>query len=409
MEKGKKKTGWEKPMKFSRAIIFLLAAFAVFASCFDDKSVSEREYGGVPYPYRHYDDAMDFLRGVNADYPDITEIERIGSSVQGRPVIALVISSGGTKGKPRVRLTGSIHGNEYISGEILFRFIDYLTSEYGVNQSITELVNERCIAIIPIFNPDGHEFGRRYNANNVDLNRNFPFYGSLPRRYHYQGKAPFDQPESRAMKDYSVKGFHLSVTFHSGEVIVNLPFDYGTTKEEIFPDEDGLLWELGRIYANSGTPRIFKENPDIYRYATEGILNGGDWYVIDGSLQDWSYKETGCIDMTVEVARSSPLTQSGIEEVFLYNRDSLLAYIEAAGNGVWGKVTDEKGAPLEGVSIKRDGVNDFTVYTDKDGYFMRLLESDFSVANLHFTKGGYAPEFAQVHGKGEISVKLKAE
>jgi len=392
-------------MKFLRVITFLSAACAVFASCFDDKSVSEREYGGVPYPYRNYDDAVNFLYGVNANYPDITKVESIGSSVYRRPVIAFVISSGGTKGKPRVRLTGSIHGNEYISGEILFRFIDYLTSEYGVNPRITKLVEERCIAIIPIFNPDGHESGRRYNANNVDLNRNFSFYKDVPRS-SYQGKAAFDQPESRAMRDYSARNFHLSVTFHSGEVIVNLPFDYGTSGE-ILPDENRLLWELGRIYADSGTPRIFKENPDVYRYAIEGVLNGGDWYVIDGSLQDWSYKETGCIDMTVEVARSSPLTQSGIEEVFLYNRDSLLSYIEAAGNGVWGKVIDESGAPLEGVSIRRFGADDFTVYTGRDGYFMRLLEADFSAANLCFIKDGYASKYVEVNGKSEISVTLE--
>ena len=390
-------------MRSSR--IILLVAFTIFASCSDDKSISEREYGGVPYPYRHYDDAVNFLYGVNADHPDITSVEYIGTSVRGQAIAALVISSGETEGKPRVRLTGSIHGNEYISGEILFKFIDYLMSEYGINLRITELLEERCIVIIPILNPDGHESGRRYNANNVDLNRNFPFYRDSPRS-SYQGKAAFDQPESRAMRDYSGKDFHLSITFHSGEVIVNLPFDYGKSRD-ILPNENRLLWELGRIYADSGTVHIFKENPDIYRYADRGVINGGDWYVVDGSLQDWSYMEAGCIDMTVEVARSSPPTQEGIEEVFLYNRDSLLAYIEAAGNGVWGKVIDENRDPIEGVSIKRTGVEDFAVYTDRNGYFMRLLETDCSTTYLHFFKEGYAAKSIEVHNKSEIPVTLE--
>ena len=394
-------------MRFSRVIIFLLWALAAFASCSDDKSVSEREYGGVPYPYRHYDDAMDFLYGVNADYPEITKIEYIGSSVRGRAIVGIVISSGESKGKPRVRLTGSIHGNEYISGEILFRFIDYLTSEYLFDNSVTELLKERCIVIIPIFNPDGHESGRRYNANNVDLNRNFLFYGKNSSRSSYHGKTAFDQPESSAMMDYSNKRFHLSITFHSGEVIVNLPFDYGTRSENIIPNENELLWELGGIYADSGEVHIFKENPDIYRYAVGGVINGGDWYVVDGSFQDWNYMKAGCIDMTVEVARSSPLTQSGIEEVFLYNRDSLLAYIEAAGNGVWGKVIDEHGEPIEGAAIRRAGVEDFVVYTDADGYFMRLLEKDCLSTEFYFSKEGYAPESVDVNNKDGISVTLK--
>ena len=393
-------------MKVLGIITFLFGAFSAFVSCFDDRSVSEREYGGVPYPYRHYDEAVDFLRSVNTNYPGITKLESVGLSVQKRSIAALVISAGDVKGKPKVRLTGSIHGNEYISGEILFRFIDYLTSEYGSNSGITELLKDRYIAIIPIFNPDGHESGKRYNANNVDLNRNFTFYGNST-RMSYHGKAAFDQPESSAMRDYSGRRFHLSVTFHSGEVVVNLPFDYSTS---ILPDENQLVWELGRIYADSGTVRIFKENPDIYRSrdANEGVINGGDWYIIDGSLQDWSYMEMGCIDMTVEVARSSPLTQDGIEEVFLYNRDSLLAYIEAAGNGVWGKVVDEDGNPLEGVSIKRDRIEDFIVYTDEDGYFMRVLEADFlSETELCFFKEGYAAKFVKVYGKGETLVMLK--
>jgi len=398
MEKRKEKIEWEKLMMFSRVIIFLLWASVTFISCSDDKSVSEREYDGVPYPYRHYDDAVDFLHRVHADHPDITKIEYIGSSAQGRAIAALVISSKEIKGKPRVRLTGSIHGNEYISGEILFRFIEYLTSEYGCDSRITELLESHYIAIIPIFNPDGHELGRRYNANNVDLNRNFTFYKDSPRR-SYHGKTAFDQPESRAMRDYSAGRFHLSVTFHSGEVVVNLPFDYSRD----LPDENTLLWELGRIYADSGIDTIFKKNPDLYRYADEGVITGSNWYVVDGSLQDWSYKEAGCIDMTVEVARSSPSTRDGIEEIFLYNRDSLLAYIEAAGNGVWGEVIDEDGKPLEGVSIKRVGAEDFTVYTDKDGYFTRLLETNFpSDTKLRFSKKGYADENVEVHTEGEI-------
>ncbi|MCL2026342.1 MAG: DUF2817 domain-containing protein [Leptospirales bacterium] len=393
-------------MRFSCVIIFLFWIFAAFVSCFDDKSVSEREYGGVPYPYRHYDEAMDFLRSVNANYPNITKIEFIGLSARGRAIAALVISAGTIENKPRVRLTGSIHGNEYISSEILFWFIDYLTSEYGINPRMTELLDERYIAIIPILNPDGHELGRRYNANNVDLNRNFTFYRNSP-RMSYHGKAAFDQPESRAIRDYSGRRFHLSAVFHSGEVVVNLPFDYSTSGS-ILPDENRLLWELGRIYADSGTMHIFKKNPHIYYRADEGVINGGDWYVIDGSLQDWSYMETGCIDITVEVARSSPSTQAGIEEVFLYNRDSLLAYIEAAGNGVWGKVVDEAENPLEGVSIKRAGVEDFVIYTNEDGYFMRLLEADFSPGTeFHFSKNGYAAKYVDVYKKGEVLVVLE--
>jgi hypothetical protein len=406
VENGKKKRREETAMSLRRFVFISLALPALLLfSCFDDKHVSEREYAGVPYPYRTYNDAVDFLNSKQAEYPNFTRIENIGASEKGRAILAFIISNNpdNIEDEPRVRLTGSIHGNEYISGEILFRFIDYLTSEYDAgNSTVAYLIENRYIAIIPIFNPDGHEAGTRYNANKVDINRNFPFYtGAMRSNYH--GVAPFDQSESRVMRDFSKKLFHLSVTFHSGEVVVNLPFDYRKSAANggADPLENSLVWELGRRYADSGSllDSIFKNNPDVYRYADGGVITGGDWYVVDGSLQDWSYSETGCIDMTVEVARSSPMTQDGIEKVFLYNRDSLLACIESAGEGVSGWVEDGDGNPLGGVSVSRiiapgeaaEKESDLTVYTDGNGYFMRMLSSgDLSGVKLRFSRADYA-------------------
>ena len=61
------------------------------------------------------------------------------------------------------------------------RLIDYLLNNYSVNDRVTEIVNNVEIWINPLANPDGaytnnnSVYGAiRYNANWVDLNRNYP-------------------------------------------------------------------------------------------------------------------------------------------------------------------------------------------------------------------------------------------
>jgi carboxypeptidase D len=374
---------------FLRRFFFILPVFLGLglAGCSDtDNSVGEKNTGGVPAIYRDYSEVTQFLSQVHEAYPTITAIEPVGTSVEGRDIQALVISDnpGDIEAEPRVRLTGTIHGSEFISGEILFRFIDYLTTQYAADDTVKNLVDSRYIVIIPVMNPDGLQAGTRQNANDVDLNRNFIL-----------GASSFTQNESQAMRLYSLdKKFNISVTYHSGTVVVNTLFDYaGEKRNGIVPGEYDLVKSLGRIYADAG----FKNSNGIMTTeddedVVDGVINGGDWYIANGTLQDWSYLEAGCIDYTVEVARSSPLTEEGINNVFLYNRDSMLALIEAAGMGVSGHVTEADGiTPLEGVAVKNvtsGSETDLVTYTDSKGYFHRVLK-DGSNYKLQFSLGGY--------------------
>lgn len=311
----------------AKGFLFLLLLFAAFSLSCDlfesDLAVSEADYPSVPDGYRSFDDAISFLRKTQDEHPEIAWLTNSGRSVQNREIPVLIVSKNPKdygEDKPGVRLTGSIHGNEYISGEILFRFIGYLVSKYDTDPDIRELVDGNFIAVMPILNPDGHESGKRLNANKRDLNRDFVRYDSAG------GKAElFSQPESRAVRDFMPNIFDVSLSFHSGAVVVNLPLDFAKSSYAL-PARADLVMKLGRIYADAG----FKNNPELLRISSDGVITGGDWYVIEGSLQDWSYMETGCIDITVEVAQKSPDTEEGIEEVFLYNRDSIIEYIKAA-------------------------------------------------------------------------------
>ena len=175
-------------------------------------------------------------------------------------------------------------------------------------------------------------------------------------------------------------------------MLVNIPFDYSSESEDgVVPEENNLVREFAFAYSTGGvSPNRFIDNPDLYQspHMEDGIINGGNWYVITGSLQDWSYIETGCLDLTVEVAKRTPKTEDGAIEVFNYNRDGIIAYIQKAGHGVYGRVTDGSN-PISGVEIKltNPSEGDIIVKTDAEGYYHRiLLSGDYT---LSFVKSGY--------------------
>lgn len=365
-------------------IIPLAALFFTFML---SVSSCERDNSGTVESYTYYtlDEVNQFIEDAHTANPSITEVEQVGTSVDGRAINALVISDNPSylEMEPRVRISGGIHGNEKVTTEVLVRYINYLLSEFNNGSTdITDLVNTRYIVIIPVINPDGYAISRRYNANGVDLNRNFsrgwsdesPVYGT----------AAFSEPESLAVSQYTIsKRFTTGITLHSGTVIVNMPFDYTTT----LPVEHDLVQEFGRAYSRAGT---FLSNPDILADSDviDGTIFGALWYYAYGTLQDWSYIDAGCLDYTVEIAESKyPVHDEDIEETYGYNRDSLTAFIKKSGYGVYGRVTESDGTtPIAGVKITIPG-GDLAVYTDDSGYYHKILTPE--TYSLTFEKSGY--------------------
>ncbi len=89
--------------------------------------------------------------------------EVIGRSVRGTPIERVTIGDGPVA----MLLMASIHGNEAAGTPMLLRLVREL-------QAAPELVDGRCISVIPMVNPDGVSARTRFNSNGVDLNRNFP-------------------------------------------------------------------------------------------------------------------------------------------------------------------------------------------------------------------------------------------
>lgn len=126
-----------------------------------------------------------------------------GLSVNGAPILVAEYPPLPTR-EPlgRILLLGGIHGDEYSSVSIVFKWLANLDRNHS------GLFHWR---VVPLLNPDGllRARSQRMNERGVDLNRNFPSFnwkeeasdywirrtGSNPRRY--PGPLPLSEPESR--------------------------------------------------------------------------------------------------------------------------------------------------------------------------------------------------------------------
>jgi murein peptide amidase A len=108
----------------------------------------------------------------------------LGQSVQGRPIIARAYGTG--DGTP-VLGVGVIHGDEQ-SGLAIVADLKQAKVPAGVEMWLIDSVN-----------PDGMALNTRKNANEVDLNRNWPTnWQPIARSNNYSGTGPASEPETKA-------------------------------------------------------------------------------------------------------------------------------------------------------------------------------------------------------------------
>jgi hypothetical protein len=123
--------------------------------------------------YYTYDMVVEALQALHKAYPNLTRLDMVGKSEEGRPVYCLTVNNpktGPELGKPGIYVDGNIHGNEIQAGEVALYLLQYLLGEYGQNSEISKLVDSRCFYVVPVINADGryHFFA---DGNTPDDNR----------------------------------------------------------------------------------------------------------------------------------------------------------------------------------------------------------------------------------------------
>lgn len=142
---------------------------------------------------------------LKAEYDKQINIKTVGKSVKGRYLPLIKIGDGNTK----LLLVGSVHGREFISSAFIMRSICELLDSGNE-------IKGKSLYVIPMLNPDGVEIalGRDFplketeifkaeqfknNANNINLNANFPFYFQKVPRSRQGGNKAASEPETKAL------------------------------------------------------------------------------------------------------------------------------------------------------------------------------------------------------------------
>ncbi|MCK5075068.1 MAG: zinc carboxypeptidase, partial [Calditrichia bacterium] len=138
--------------------------------------------------YPTFEAYVSMMQQFAIDFPDLCVLDTIGFSVENRPLLVVKISDNVNIEETEAEFfyTSTMHGDETTGYILMLRLIDFLLTNYGESTDdgvrATNLVNNLEIWINPLANPDGtYASGNstvngatRYNANYVDLNRNYP-------------------------------------------------------------------------------------------------------------------------------------------------------------------------------------------------------------------------------------------
>ena len=324
--------------------------------------------------YPTHQQYVEIMNNFAAQYAQICKVDTFGYSTLGRPLLTVKISDNVNinEAEPEFFYSGQIHGDEILTYMLLLRLVDYLLTNYQNDIRVKNLVDNTEIWINPLFNPDGTYHGQdttvagatRYNANGVDLNRNFPDF--------YKGDHPDGKPyqsETLALMNFAAEHqFILSANLHTGSEVLNYPWDTWSVRAA----DDQWWQDVCRRYVDT----VHVYGPAGYmRALNDGITNGYDWYSIHGGRQDYMNYYQHCREVTMELCYTKAVPDTQLSDYWAYNKNALITYMEETQKGVRGKVRDKAGKPLSAkISIPGSDFDHSEVYSDSlNGVFYRML------------------------------------
>lgn len=155
-----------KTTLYTPFICFALALFSIV-----EISAQEKFFRAIGTPhqpkvevswnrYYTYDGVVDIMQKIAKAYPNLTRLESIGKSVEGRDIWLLAVSdfkTGDPDRKPAMYIDGNIHSNEIQGTEFSLYTAWYLTEMFDELDFIEELLKDKTFYIVPTINPDARE------------------------------------------------------------------------------------------------------------------------------------------------------------------------------------------------------------------------------------------------------------
>lgn len=111
--------------------------------------------------WHDYDELKADLLTLEKAYPKFLKYKSLGQSYGGRDMMLMTINNpdtGPELSKAAMYIEANVHGNEIQGSEVSLYTIWYLMENYGRNDMVTRLVDERVFYILPSVNPDGRQY-----------------------------------------------------------------------------------------------------------------------------------------------------------------------------------------------------------------------------------------------------------
>ncbi|MEV6424285.1 M14 family metallopeptidase [Streptomyces sp. NPDC051662] len=287
-------------------------------------AVTPFDFPSADSNYHNYAEMTSEINSIVAANPGIASQRVIGTTYQGRNITAIKISDNVAtdENEPEVLFTHHQHAREHLTVEMALYLLKELTSDYGTDSRVTNIVNNREIWIIPDLNPDGGEYdiatgsyrswrkNRQPNSGSTavgtDLNRNWAYRwgccggssGSASSDT-YRGSAAESAPEVKVVANF-VRGrvvggtqqIKAAIDFHTYSELVLWPFGYTTadTTTGMTADDRNAFAAIGQKMAASNG------------YTPE---QSSDLYITDGSIDDWLWGTHKIFGYTFEMYPSS--------------------------------------------------------------------------------------------------------
>jgi murein tripeptide amidase MpaA len=111
--------------------------------------------------------------------PNLISVRSLGKSHEGRDIwVAAVTNSttGSDTDKPAFWVDGNIHAAELSASTACLYYLHQLARGYGVDSTITHLLDTRCVYLCPRLNPDGAELALADRPRHIrSSTRHYPF------------------------------------------------------------------------------------------------------------------------------------------------------------------------------------------------------------------------------------------
>ncbi len=388
------------------------------------------------------------LVDIADNYPDITSLYSIGKTYEDRDIWCLEITDnpGVDEDEPGVFYMGLHHAREWPTLEICLNIADTLTSEYGSDPDITDVVNNRRLWLVPCVNPDGyyycHDQGHDWRKNRnyfpefgtygVDLNRNYGgsnngdpegIWGSLghasathnPEYSTYCGPSSISELETQAIRNIFIENdISATISWHTSGELVMWPWGYSSYQHA--PDNT-YLSQIGQQIAQ----RITRQHGSGTYIPTQS----SGLYPTTGDATDWAYgyahyvQGSATFAYTIEACAEFQPDPSYLDQIVSENFDGALYLLQEAENIKNNVIPRVIQPEIDGMSNDQDG--DYTVSWEEKNpdanpdYFqldeltgLTLMTDDAESASDHWEIEGFTLSDSRSHS-GTYSYKSRYE